>query len=105
MGTRCEFFATHDDEIIYPIKLLTICITFIDLSVLKMEAELYPGLVMFGETIEEFPCAHETLQTECWIPTGDLEGMTAAAILLLTSVVNFIPQIMTVNRKLIKYMV
>jgi hypothetical protein len=76
MLTHCEFFATHDD-IIYPIKLLTICITFIDRPVLKTEAKLYPGLAMFGETIEGLPCAHERLQTECWIPTGDLEAMTA----------------------------
>jgi hypothetical protein len=105
LRTADEFFATHDDDIIYPIKVLTTYITFIDRSFIKAETELYPGLAMFGETIEELPCAHEALQTECGIPTGDLEAMTAAAVPLLASVADFIPQIMAVGKKLIEYMV
>jgi hypothetical protein len=54
--------------------------------------------MMFGETIEELSWAHEALQTECGIPTGDPETMTAAAIPLFASVANFIPQIMALTQ-------
>jgi hypothetical protein len=102
--TAAEFSATHDN-IIYPIKVLATSIPFIDQSVLKTEAELYPRLAIFGETMQELPCAHEAPQTECGIPTADLEAMTAAEIPLLASVANFIPQIMAVCPRLIEYMV
>ena len=101
--TLDEFFQGHVDDLIYPVKVLTRFIHFVDSSVARAQKEFYPALATFGETVEELPVAHEILDTECGVPTGDLEEMTAAAIPMLSQLANFLPEVFAVGQKFVDY--
>ncbi|OHS96547.1 WASH complex subunit 7-like [Tritrichomonas foetus] len=98
-----EFFETHDDELIYSVKLLTQYITYIQTCETKVKEDYYKPLAVFGELIDEIPLPHEALDTECGIPTGDLEEMTAKIIPILHKLATFLPEFYAVGQKFVEY--
>jgi hypothetical protein len=99
-----EFFQDFDSDFLYPIKMLTGFITFIDDSIKRAETEFYPQIALFGETVEVLPLAHETLQNDCGVPKGDLEAMTSEALVWLVPLANFLPEVLQVGRRFVEYM-
>lgn len=98
-----EFFDTHDDELIYSVKLLTQYIAYIQTSEKKVKEEYYKPLAVFGELVEEIPCPHDALETDCGIPTGDLEEMTAKILPTLHKLATFLPEFYAVGQRFVEY--
>lgn len=99
-----EFFDTHDDDLVYPIKILTTFITYINNCVDRGENEFYRKLALFGETIDDLPSANEVLDTECGIPTGDLEVITSEFMPTLQSLANFLCEAIAVGKRYVEYL-
>ena len=102
--TLDELFEGHDDDLVYPIKLLTQFITYIDDCAVKAETEFYAPISMFGETVEELPCPSPDLMTDTGIPRGDLEKMVGDAIPMLTKLAGFLPEFISVGKRFIEYL-
>ena len=99
-----EFFENHDDEIVYPIKLMTQFIVYINEQEKHVEKKFYPKLVTFGETVEVIKPPHETLNTECDIPMGDLEEMIAKLMPTLKDLAGFLPEFFSVGQRFLEYL-
>jgi WASH complex subunit 7 len=103
-----EFFQDFENEkgaeIIYPIKMLTGFITFIDNSVKRAETEFYPQIALFGETVEVLPLAHESLATDSGIPKGDLEALMSEALPWVIAFSNFLPDVLAVGHRFVEYL-
>ena len=98
-----EFFDTHDNEVIYPVKTLTSFISYFNDCYTRAEKEFYPKLTLFGETIDDIQSASEVLDNECGIPTGDLEVFMAEFFPTLQNLANFLPEVFSVGQKFLEY--
>lgn len=99
-----EFFETHDDELIYSVKLLTHYISYIRTTEKKVVDEYYKPLAVFGTIVEEIECPHEALETDCGIPTGDLEEMTAKLLPILHKLSTFLMEFYAIGQRFIEFL-
>ena len=98
-----EFFEGNDDEVLYPIKVMTQFITYINDSYARSEKEFFQKIALFGETIEDIESPSEVLDNDCGIPTGDLEVMTADFLPVLKELADFLPELFSVAQKFLEF--
>ncbi|KAH0787186.1 WASH complex subunit 7 [Histomonas meleagridis] len=99
-----QFFEEHDDDIIYPIKLLTQFIDYINKAEKKAKEEYYSEISVFGETAEPIVPPHDSLMNnDCDIPAGQLEELTSKILPMLKSLASFLPEYFSVGQRFIEY--